>query len=186
MIKCKSTRYTTAGTIASKVLQSVLDSCVEGADLFELCKKGDDGIEAETAKVYNKKDKDGKKVEKGIGFPTCISVNELGGNVSPLKAESKTLRAGDVVKVELGVHVDGFVAEAGHTVVVPGSASPISDRRADVVRAAYTAAEAALRTLQVGNTNTQVTKVLADCSAAFKCQTVAGVLSHQVSKYFYT
>lgn len=191
------TKYTTAGEIANKVLQLVINASVADADIYDICKIGDDAIVDLTGKCYNKKDKDGKKIEKGIGFPTCISVNELGGNFSPLKGESKTLRSGDVVKIELGVHIDGYIAEAGHTILIPHSPSDspsektsalddkgrICDRRADVIAAAWTAAETALRTMQVGNKNTQVTDVLRDSSNAYKCQPVNGVLSHSISKY---
>jgi methionine aminopeptidase len=30
----------------------------------------------------------GKKIEKGIAFPTCISVNEILGHFSPLKGDA--------------------------------------------------------------------------------------------------
>ena len=50
---------------------------------------------------------------------------------------------------DLGVHIDGFIATAAHTLQVPEStdasaeAAPISGKAADVVAAANTALEAA-------------------------------------------
>ena len=45
-------------------------------------------------------------MEKGIAFPTCLSVNEICGHYSPLvsdanekEKESATLKQGDVVKM---------------------------------------------------------------------------------------
>lgn len=183
-----STKYQTAAVIANKALQTVLDACKDGADIFELCKLGDDTIIEETGKVYNKrvkkddKDKEGKKVEKGIGFPTCVSVGEVAGHFSPLKGESQVMKAGEVVKVDLGVQIDGFIAQAAHTIVVGGE-EKVSDRRADVVRAAWTAAEAAVRMMQVGNKNSQVTEVMEKAAAEFKCSPVPGVLSHEVKRH---
>jgi methionine aminopeptidase len=49
------------------------------------------------AKVYNSKKS--KVTEKGIAFPTCISVNAICGHFSPLKDESRKLEDGDVVKM---------------------------------------------------------------------------------------
>lgn len=49
-----------------------------------------------------------KRVEKGVAFPTCVSVNEVVGHYSPLEDEV-VLKEGDVVKVELGVHIDGYI-----------------------------------------------------------------------------
>ena len=45
-------------------------------------------------KVHNK-----KKIEKGLGFPTCISVNEICGHYSPLISEPSILNEGDVAKM---------------------------------------------------------------------------------------
>ncbi|CAD7926234.1 unnamed protein product [Amoebophrya sp. A120] len=206
------TKYRTAADIANKALQVVLGACKEGVEVFDLCRLGDDTILEETGKVYNKKvkkteeaeEKDsknkkqdaGKKMEKGIGFPTCVSVNEIAGHMSPLKGESKPLRSGDIVKVDLGVQIDGFIAQVAHTILLPpgegdspsqkgqlNEAGKVADRRADVVQAAYTAAEAAVRMMQVGNKNTQVTQVIQKSADEFKCQPVAGVLSHLLKRH---
>ena len=57
-------------------------------------------------------------MEKGISFPTCISVNNVVGHFSPLKTEDQLLKEGDVAKIALGVHIDGFVGQVAHTIVV--------------------------------------------------------------------
>merc|ERR1719277_708122 len=98
-----------------------------------------------------------------------------------MKGESKQLQAGDGVKVDLAAHIDGFITGAAHTVVV--GANKIEDKRADVVMAAWNAAEAALRLVQVGNTNTQVTEAFGKIAADFNCKPVQGVLSHQLKKH---
>merc|ERR1711972_677928 len=59
----------------------------------------------------------------------------------------------------------------------------VEDRRADVVHAAWTAAEAALRLVQVGNSNTQVTEAFAKAASEFGCKPVQGVKSHQLKKH---
>lgn len=189
------TKYRVAADIANLALKAVLAAVEEGADVFTLCKLGDDTIEAETAKVYNKrvkgddKKKDGKtssdkKMDKGVGFPTCISINEVAGHFSPLKNESRIVQGGDLVKVDLGVQIDGFIAQAGHTVYVPvADGEKANDRRADVVKAAYTAAEAVLRLMQPGKTNTEVTKTIQQVADEFKCQPVHGVLSHELKQH---
>lgn len=176
-----TTKYRAAGDIVNKVLQKVAAACVPDADIATVCELGDKAIEEETGKLYNKKDKEGRKMEKGVAFPTCISVNDLIGHFSPLKGESRALKEGDVAKIDLACHFDGFIAAAAHTTVV--GAGQIEDRRADVVHAAWTAAEAAVRLIQVGNTNSQVTAAIAKSAAAFECAPVQGVLSHQMKKH---
>lgn len=175
-----TTKYRTAGDIVQKVLEKIVTACVVDADLCGLCELGDKSLEEETGKLYNKKVKE-KKIEKGIAFPTCISVNEVAGHFSPLKGDTKALKAGDVVKVDLACHIDGFIAAAGHTVVV--GEEKVEDRRADVVMAAWNAAEAAIRLIQVGNTNTSVTEAFAKIADDFNCKPLQGVLSHQLKKH---
>jgi len=55
---------------------------------------GDAFILEQCAAVYKS-----AKVEKGIGFPVCISVNNCCANYSPLQEESSNLNDGDVCKV---------------------------------------------------------------------------------------
>ena len=55
----------------------------------------------------------------GIAFPTCLSVNNCICHFSPLKSENDvTLKDGDVVKVDMGAHVDGYIAVVAHTYVI--------------------------------------------------------------------
>lgn len=48
----------------------------------------------------------------------------------------------------MGCHIDGFIAVVAHTHVV--QEGPVNDRKADVVAAANTAAEVALRLVRPG------------------------------------
>ncbi|CAE8633643.1 unnamed protein product, partial [Polarella glacialis] len=177
-----TTKYRAAGDIVNKALQKVLEACVVDADIATLCELGDKIMEEETGKLYNKKPKEGaKKMEKGIAFPTCISVNEIIGHFSPLKGESRQLKAGDVAKIDLACHIDGFIAAAAQTVIVGDD--KVDDKRANVIHAAWNAAEAALRLVQVGNTNTQVTQAFSKMAEDFKVKPMQGVLSHQLKKH---
>jgi curved DNA binding protein len=95
-----------------------------------------------------------------------------------------TLQEGDVVKIDLGVHIDGYIASVAHTVVATANKTePATGRKADVICAAHVAAEAALRLLRPGNKNTQVTEAIATIAASFKCNPIEGVLSHQVKRF---
>jgi len=175
-----TTKYQSAAVIANKALAAVIEACKPEADIADICAMGDNLIEEETGKLYNKK-VNGQVMPKGIAFPTCVSVNEIVGHFSPLKGEGRVLKAGDVAKIDLACHFDGFIAAAAHTIVVGGE--KVEDRRADAIMAAWNGAEAALRLVQVGNTNTQVTEAFAKIAEEFKCTPMQGVLSHQMKKH---
>lgn len=121
-------------------------------------------------------------MEKGIAFPTCVSPNSICGHYSPLKSETSLLKEGDVAKIELGVHIDGFVALVGHTVVV--GKSEVDGRKADVILAAYKGLQAAYRLTRPGNNNYQVTDAISKIAEAYECTPLEGVLSHELKKHF--
>jgi len=74
---------------------AVLAELQEGKIITDVCVVGDKFIEEATAKVYNK-----HKTDKGIAFPTCISVNNVVGHYAPLLSDEKVaLKKGDVVKM---------------------------------------------------------------------------------------
>ena len=88
-----------------------------------------------------------------------------------------------MVKIDLGVHVDGYVAVVAHTLLCTAGTEPLKGRKADVVMAAWTAAEAAQRMLKDGAANNEITKVIAQVAEAYNCNPVEGVLSHQMKKH---
>jgi len=172
-------KYQAAGKIANETLEKVIAKAVPGANIVELCTLGDEEIEKEVKKVYGK-----KKLEKGIAFPTCISVNEICGHFSPLKSEPASLKDGDLVKIDLGVHIDGFIAIAAHTIVVTSSPDAVVEgRKADVIHAAYNALQAALRLLKPGQKNNDATEVIGKVAESYQCNPVEGVLSHELKKH---
>lgn len=118
-----------------------------------------------------------------MAFPTTISVNEVCGHNSPLPEDSTSIKEGDLVKVELGVHIDGFPAFVGHTLVVKSDNEPVTGAKADVILAAYKAKEAALRLIKPGHTNNQVTALIAKVCDAYKVTPVEGVISHELKKH---
>ena len=109
---------------------------------------------------------------KGIAFPTCISVNNVICHYTPLLSEPDTLLADeDLVKIDLGAHIDGFIAVVAHSFVLGASAeAPVTGRKADVIMAAHLASEAALRLVKPGMENTEVTETLAKIGEAYECK----------------
>lgn len=174
------TKYKAAADITNRVLAEIVAGCVDGASVFELCVKGDEAVKEAAQKVY----KADKKMSKGVGFPTCISINNVVCNFSPSSAEGDVkLKNGDMVKVELGAQIDGFGAIAATTAVVGASKeNPVKGKQADVLLAAYNAAEAAVRLLKVGNTNMMVTDHVGRIAAAYGCKPAEGTSSYLQEK----
>jgi methionine aminopeptidase len=62
-------------------LEKAISLCVDGADVSTICGTIENYIEEELQKVFS--NKKSKKLERGIAFPCCISVNEICGHFSP-------------------------------------------------------------------------------------------------------
>jgi curved DNA binding protein len=126
----------------------------------------------------------GKEIEKGIAVPTCVSVNHCVGHYSPLADNTSEIKDGDLVKVDLGCHIDGYTAQAAHTFLVQQDATaPVTGRAADVVQAAATCYEAAARLIRPGKKISEVAPVLAQIADSYNCQLVEGVMSHQMQRF---
>jgi len=173
------TKYKTASEIANKVLEQVVKECVADKKVVELCTLGDKLINDLVSGVY----KTGK-LEKGVAFPTCISIDNCAGHFSPLADDTTLLKDGDLVKIDLGVHIDGFISVVAHSLIVTANPQvPTTGRKADCIAAAHYAAECAHRLVKPGKKNTDVTEIINKVAEQFKCQPLEGVLSHQMKRF---
>ncbi len=166
-------------------MKYAIELCKPGSDVYENCVLSDNFIKKSLNNIYIK-----KKYIKGIAFPTSISLNEICGNYAPPKTDVKpeeheyrTLSVGDVVKIDLGVQIQGFAAVLAHTLVVTEKPDEIvTGRKADVILAAYYSAQAAIRMLKLKNTNNQVTEVIRKICDSYKVSPLEGVLSHRMKR----
>ncbi|KAI8620822.1 peptidase M24, structural domain-containing protein [Chytriomyces sp. MP71] len=176
------TKYQTAAEIANRAMAKVVQACVVGARINEICKLGNDTILEGTKSVYAKK----KDMLKGIAFPTCVSPLNVICHLSPIAQDAEAIPAlkdGDVVRIELGAHIDGYAAMAAHTSVVGASKEkPVTGKKADLLTAAHVATETVLRLLKPGNTNYQVTDMISKVAAEYGVKPVQGMMSYQLKR----
>merc|ERR1712025_1062132 len=187
-------KYKEAGKICSEALKHVMSICKPGMQISQVCDAGDKFIVQEANTLYPPKPKEEEKkgrnlkdeFKTGVAFPTCVSVNHVVGHFSPLASDTSKLTEGDVIKVDLGVHIDGYVAVGAHTFVLgkEGPATePITGRLADLLLATYYAVEIAHRLLRPGNKNHQITEAIGKVAKNFNVTPVQGVLSHDMTRY---
>lgn len=103
--------------------------------------------------------------------------------MSPIESEPEAeiaLNAGDVVKISLGAHIDGFAGVLADTIVVPESegaeTAEVTGRKADVLMAAWLASEAAIRLVKPGAKNYAVTDAVGKIADAFGCKPLEGIV----------
>ena len=94
----------------------------------------------------------------GISFPCNVSINEVAAHyTSPLNDETM-IYAGDLVKLDLGTEIDGYIADSAITVMAPGK--NLDERftqdeinlRQDIIEASAAGLDAAISTVRSGVT----------------------------------
>jgi curved DNA binding protein len=170
------TKYKAAAKIVNGAMAAVIEACKPGVKVVDLCETGDSFINSGVSKEFK-----GKDIEKGIAVPTCVSVNNIVGHYSPLNGNTEEIKEGDMVKIDLGCHIDGYSAQAAHTIVV--QSGPITGRAADVMQATSVCYEAAARLIKPGKKISDVAPVLAKIAEAYGCSHLEGVMSHQMKRF---
>jgi curved DNA binding protein len=177
-------KYRLAAEIANRTMATIIPMCQPGARVVELCSMADAMVTEECGKVHSKGRARVDPVDKGVAFPFCVSVNHVVGHNSPEGNDEQILEEGDLVKLDLGVHIDGFIAVVANTVVATSDpATPITGRKADVLMAVTVAAEAALNAIKPGATNNEITALFERAANGFGVNVVEGVLSHQMKRH---
>ena len=98
------------------------------------------------------------------------------------------LKAGDIVKIDLGCHFDGYIAVAAHTLVVKESADaeappPIDPELGNVAVAAYNAMLVAASSIAAGKTNKDVTASVERVAKAYNVTPISSVRMHQMKRF---
>jgi len=162
--------YQMAGNIVCTVLDELVTMCVSNACVYDLCKYGDNAILRELSTTC-----DDIKY-KGIAFPTCISLNNMAGYFSPNSDDKTVIKNGDLVKIELGAHVDGFPAIIAYTVIVlldqdnnNTNNNNTLKKKENVLKAITEASREILNKMKPGNTNIDLMKVLEQCAKKYNC-----------------
>uniref|UniRef100_A0A2K5MUG7 Peptidase M24 domain-containing protein n=1 Tax=Cercocebus atys TaxID=9531 RepID=A0A2K5MUG7_CERAT len=165
------TKYKMGGEQANWVLRTLVEASSSGVSVLSLCEKGHAMIMEETGKIFKKE----KEMKKGIAFLTSISVNNF----------DYILKEGDLVKIDLGFHVDSLIANVAHTFVVDvAQGTQVPGRKADVIKTTHLCAEAALCLAKPRNQNTQVTEAWNKVAHSFNWMPIEGMLSHQLKQHF--
>jgi methionyl aminopeptidase len=93
-------KYKEAGAIVARLRSDMLKSIKVGDNLLRIAEK----IEGVIGKAGAKP-----------AFPVNISVNEAAAHYTPQIGEQKTVGPGNLVKIDIGAHVDGYLADMAFT-----------------------------------------------------------------------
>jgi len=121
-------KYQRAGKIARKVREEMRRTVREGMPIIDLCEEAESLI----------RKKGGKPA-----FPCNVSVNEIAAHYTSPPQDKRTLPEKSIVKIDIGVHVDGYIADTAVTVC-------FNPEYGDLANTAEEALKKAVETLRPG------------------------------------
>ncbi len=125
-----------------------------------------------------------EKVEKKIvdlggkcAFPVDVSVNHIAAHDTPLHNDERVLVKGDLVKVDLGVHVDGYVADTAVTIEIGTS------EHKKLIEAAEKALNEAVKLAKPGVEIGEIGRVIQEEISKFGFTPIKNLCGHGIKQY---
>ena len=152
-----------AGSIHKTVMEFVKPMVKPGAKVLDIC-------EAAEAKI----------IELGamVGFPINIAINEVAAHYTSPPNDETVIGEEDVVKVDLGVAVDGWVADGAITINFNKS-----ERCKNLVLAVETAVKAGLLLIKPGVLTKDIGKKTEEIIKQFGYYPIHELTGHQIMAY---
>jgi methionyl aminopeptidase len=152
-----------AGRIASAARALGAARVVAGASLLEVCQSVEHEIERRGG---------------ALAFPVQTSRNDLAAHYCPSPEDTTVYATGDLAKLDIGVHVDGWVVDTALTVNV----GDVPQNRA-LVGAASRALEAAIAVARAGVPVRALSAVIEQTIRGAGLQPVRNLCGHGVGRY---
>lgn len=154
-------RYLQAGKIASEVREIARRKNHVGSTLYEIC----EGVESQI-----------RERSGSPAFPVNVSLNEIAAHYTAEPDDSTTVKEGDVLKIDIGVHVDGYIADTAVTVCY--------DPKFDgLVRAAEAALGEAVRLARENTKASDIGRIIEATITKFGFRPIQNLSGHSLQQY---
>ena len=154
--------YLRAGEIAKEVVEFSKKIVKEGENLLEICEK-----------------LEGKILELGgkPAFPVNLSINEIAAHDTARPNEDRVLKYGDVVKVDIGVHYNGYIADTAYTIEIGTS------KYEKLISACEEALSEALKIVRPGIKISEIGKKIEEVSTKNGFTPVVNLGGHSIDRF---
>lgn len=156
-------KYIKAGEIAKKAKEFSRGLLKEGALLLDIADKTEEKIIELNGK---------------LAFPVNISINEIAAHHVPTINETAMLKKGDLVKIDLGVHVDGYLSDTAYSVSI--GADELNEKLI------ATGEEALAKAIEIAKAGIQVSEIGENISSIIDShgfQPIKNLRGHLIERY---
>lgn len=123
-----------------------------------------------------------EKIEKKIiemgakpSWPVNFSINELAAHVTPGINDPTVLKEGDLVKVDIGCQIDGYISDRAFTVFAGGKSHPL-------IETSEKATKAALDALRPGVKVSEVSSIIEDIVVGAGFNPIRNLAGHSMGQ----
>jgi len=152
-------KYRQAGKILSQVRDDAVGKVVVGASLLDVAEFIENSIRKKGAEP---------------AFPCNISLNDEAAHATP-SLNDEAVFGNDMVKLDIGVHVDGYIADAAVTV-------DLSDHP-DLVEAAEKALSSAIEVIKAGVSTADISSVIEKTIECYGYKPIMNLSGHGLGRY---
>ena len=150
-----------AGEIARRVKAEVVDLIKPGAKLYDIA----EFVERRIVELGGKP-----------AFPCNLSINSNAAHYTPYRGDETVLKEGDYLKLDLGVHVDGYIADTALTFRV-------GMEEDELMEAAKEALENAIATVRVGVKIREIGKAIEDTIRGKGFNPIVNLSGHKIERF---
>ncbi|WP_297068984.1 type II methionyl aminopeptidase [Thermococcus sp.] len=150
-----------AGEIARQVKKEVADMIKPGVRLYDIA----EFVERRIVELGGKP-----------AFPCNLSINEIAAHYTPYKGDESTLKEGDYLKVDIGVHVNGYIADTAVTFRV-------GMEEDDLMAASKEALENAISVIRAGVKISEIGKAIEETIRGYGFNPIVNLSGHKIERY---
>ena len=155
-------KWKKAGEIAGEAREYGITLLKDGANVLEIARKIEDYIEKKGGR---------------FGFPVQMSLNGIAAHYTPLPDDTLCLKTGDVVKLDLGVHIDGYIGDTASTIEIG------TNKHTDIIKASRDALNAAIKLAKPGTRIFEIGEAVESIIKGYGFKPIRNLSGHKVDRY---
>ncbi len=153
--------YLKAGKVASQVREDMRRKYHVGSTLLDICQSAESQI---------------KTLDAQPAFPVNVSLNEIAAHYTAEPNDTAVVKEGDVLKIDIGVQVDGYIADTAVTVCYDPKFEPL-------VKAAEGALGEAVRIARANTKASDIGRVIETTINKFGFRPIQNLSGHSLEQY---
>lgn len=120
-----------------------------------------------------------KMLDEGasLSFPVNISRNEIAAHYSPRHDDKLVFKKGDVIKLDVGSHIDGYIADTAITVEVE------THKYDDMVKASSDALDNAISLMKAGIALSEIGRTIEKTIQSYGYKPIDNLTGHSLERY---